>query len=81
MQASRSTIIADEDTISVSRIVEDAGGSHGVHNHGQILVASSDEYVDVRNIIANQVSFLSYFWLDGKNPDEVWDGIWYFETE
>ena len=52
-QASRSAVIANEDTIPVYRIVQNAGGSHSVHDHRQVLVASGNEYINVRNVVTD----------------------------
>jgi hypothetical protein len=77
LEVDRSAIIADKDPIPVCWVVQDAGGFYGVHNHYQVLVASSDEYVDVGHIVTVQVSFLSNRRFDSDDPEEVWDCVWY----
>jgi hypothetical protein len=74
-QIRRSAVVADEDTISVYRVIENAGGLHRIHDHCHILITSGDEYVDVRNIVANQVPLLSKLRFDGQDSEDVRDGV------
>jgi hypothetical protein len=76
-QIFRSPVIADEHTVSVCRVVENAGSFHSIHNHRYVFVAGSDEYVDIRDIVANQVPLLSDSRFDGQDSEDVRNGVWH----
>lgn len=81
LQPRRSSVIADEDAIPVCWVVENAGSSHCIHDHSYVFVASCNEYVDVWNIVSNQVPFFSDCRLDGKDSQKIWNGIWHCSKE